>query len=95
MDLPDCKLCAACCFSPHELYIELKGADHARLTPREQAELTHFVGTRCFMKMKDGHCVALVQEGDEWLCSLYERRPALCRDFERGGPACAADRSLP
>ena len=75
-----------------EQYVELKGADHARLAPREQAELVQFVETRCYMKMEEGHCAALVRVGNEWLCSIYERRPQLCRDYERGGPACAVDR---
>lgn len=92
-ELPDCKVCAACCFSAREHYVELKGADHARLTASEQRELVSFHGTRCYMKMVDGHCIALERIGDVWLCSIYDRRPQLCRDYERGGPACAVDRA--
>ncbi len=90
--LPDCRLCAACCFSPLERYVRLTGEDHARLLPGEQAALTVFHGTRCYMKMEDGHCRALVHQGEEWLCSIYERRPSLCRDYERGSGACVVDR---
>jgi len=91
-ELEDCRLCAACCFSPQERYIPLKGADHARLTAEEARRLTAFHGNLCYMKMVDGHCLALVKKGAEWLCSIYERRPQLCRDYERGGPACVVDR---
>jgi Fe-S-cluster containining protein len=90
--LPDCRVCAACCFSPQERYVELKGVDHARLSADERSRLTVFHGTLCYIKMVDGHCAALVREGSEWLCSVYERRPQLCRDYERGGPACGVDR---
>ena len=91
-EVPDCKVCAACCFSARERYVVVTGADHARLRVAEQQALTEFHGTRCFMKMEDGHCIALVQHGAEWLCSIYERRPQLCRDYERGGAACSVDR---
>lgn len=90
--VPDCRVCGACCFSEQERYVELKGADHARLTPEEQRRFTEFHGLKCYMKMVDRHCVALERVGEEWLCSIYERRPQLCRDYERGGPACSVDR---
>jgi len=91
-DLPDCKRCAACCFSEQDRYILVTGFDHSRLTRDEQRTLVEFEGNLCWMKMKDGHCIALVQQGEEWLCSIYERRPELCRDYERGGDACVVDR---
>lgn len=91
--VPDCKVCAACCFSERERYVIVTGTDHARLAPDEQRTLVEFEGIRCFMKMTDGHCIALEQKGDEWLCSIYERRPQLCRDYERGGGACSVDRA--
>ena len=90
-DPPDCKVCAACCFSPRERYVVVTGEDHARLTTDERRELTIFHGIHCYMRMWQGHCAALEKHGDEWLCSVYERRPQLCRDYERGGPACAVD----
>jgi Fe-S-cluster containining protein len=55
----------------------------------EQADaLTHFIRGRCFMRVVDGHCIALRHEGGEWLCSVYEQRPLLCREFERGSKTC-------
>jgi Fe-S-cluster containining protein len=90
--IPDCKLCAACCFSDQDRYILVTGYDHSRLGRHEQRTLVEFEGNLCWMKMKDGHCIALVPSGEEWLCSIYERRPELCRDYERGGSACEVDR---
>jgi Fe-S-cluster containining protein len=88
---PDCQACAACCFGPGERYVPVTGADHARLTPDEQARFAVFFGIRCFMRMHEGHCAALVARDGKWTCTVYERRPQQCRDYERGGPACEHD----
>jgi Fe-S-cluster containining protein len=74
-------------------YVRVTGEDHARLRP-EDARLVVFHENRCFMRMTEGHCAALARTGGEWLCSIYERRPQLCRDFERGGPACEHERAV-
>lgn len=87
-DAPECQACAACCFAPHDEHVRVTGDDHARLTPDEQARLTVWIGNRVFLRMQDGHCAALVAQSGDWACSIYERRPQLCRDLARGGPAC-------
>ena len=68
------------------------GSDHARLGELA-GELTHFIGNRCFMNMVRGHCVALVIELEtgRFVCSVYETRPAVCRDLERASPQCRAE----
>jgi hypothetical protein len=42
-----------------------------------------------------GHCAALVLDPstESYLCSIYDRRPQVCRDLERGSPGCAGERS--
>ncbi len=85
---PECQACAACCFAPHDEHVRVTGADHARLAPDEQERLTVWLGNRVFLRMEDGHCAALVVQHGAWACSIYERRPQLCRDLARGGPAC-------
>ncbi len=92
MHVPDCQDCGACCFPRGERHVPLTGADHARLTPAEQAAATVFLGNRCFMRVEDGRCVHLQQQDGRFACGIYERRPAVCRDYERGGEACAFDR---
>ena len=91
-DGPDCLACGACCFAPNPGHLPLTGADHARLLPAEQETLTVFEGTRCFMRIEHGRCVNLQDLGGQWVCAIYERRPQVCRDYERGGDACAYDR---
>lgn len=85
---PECQACAACCFAPHDQHVRVTGEDFSRLTVDEQERLTTWVGNRVFMRMQDGRCAALVVERGAWSCSIYERRPRLCRDLARGGPAC-------
>jgi len=86
-DPPECLDCGACCHADY-VHVWVSGSDHARLTPEERKRLTFFEGTTCFMRMTDGHCAALELVDAQWKCSVYERRPFLCREFARGGSAC-------
>jgi Fe-S-cluster containining protein len=89
---PPCLACGTCCFSTLETYARLDGADHARLAERAE-ELTIFIGNRCYMKMQGGHCAALVVDvaTRRFVCNVYESRPAVCRQLERGSPACSGE----
>lgn len=85
--LPACTECGVCCFFDDPRYVMVFTQDSARLAERAD-ELTHFIHGRCFMRQVDGHCIALRRHGEHWLCSIYEQRPQLCRDFERGCDTC-------
>lgn len=86
-DLPACTACGVCCFFDDPRYVMVFEDDEPRLGALA-AEMTHYIAGRRFMKAVDGHCVALRREGEHWLCSIYEQRPQLCRDFQRGIPTC-------
>jgi Fe-S-cluster containining protein len=43
-------------------------------------------GVRCLDQHGDGACVAL--DRATRLCTIYEKRPAVCRSFNRGESAC-------
>jgi len=92
-DLPGCVDCGACCFSDLPEYVRVFGCDLDRMDERAQA-FTHFLGNRCFMRLDEGHCAALVIDPDlrRFVCSIYEARPDCCRALERGSGACRADR---
>jgi Fe-S-cluster containining protein len=45
-------------------------------------------GIRCLDQHGDGACVALDRETR--LCTIYARRPQVCRDFTRGETLCRA-----
>lgn len=89
---PACLECGTCCFSRLASYVQVDGADHARIGERVDA-LTVFDGNRCYMRMSDGHCAALVVDVTtrRFVCSIYEARPSTCRDLERGSPACRGE----
>jgi Fe-S-cluster containining protein len=95
---PVCLRCGVCCFSKLETYVRVTGEDWARLGA-EAERLVHFVGHRAYMRMSDGHCAALVVRAGEdgareYFCSVYDARPATCRELERGSPQCAGEIAL-
>lgn len=92
--VPECIKCGACCFSHAPDYLRVFGNDYERLG--EDAErLTRFVENRAYMRLEDGHCVALTCDAESalFLCSIYERRPDVCRALERGSGQCRAERA--
>jgi uncharacterized protein len=98
MSVPaDCRGCGACCFSPAERFVAVTGADWTRLG--EAAEhVAHFIGHQAFMLMSGGHCAALEMRCDntgraDFFCTIYDRRPQICRDLARGSPQCAGERA--
>jgi uncharacterized protein len=90
---PECLACGACCFSKLAAYVRVTGRDHARLAERAD-ELAWFDGNRAYMRMLEGHCAALRIDpaSGRFVCHCYETRPDVCRDLERGSPACGGER---
>jgi len=94
----DCRRCGVCCFSTLESYVRVSGDDWTRLGEAAE-QVAHFVGNRAFMRMREGHCAALeLRHADdgtaEFFCSIYERRPQICRDLARGSPECDGERAM-
>jgi Fe-S-cluster containining protein len=87
--LPPCTECGVCCFFEDPRYVMLFEGDLERLGERAE-ELTHWIRGRCFMRTSEGHCIALRKDGSRWLCSIYDQRPTLCREFSRGCDVCHA-----
>jgi len=82
-ELPPCTECGACCkaFGIYEVNsedIERLG-DKAKLTQK-----SHLYPEGGIMKTKNFACVAL--KGTK--CSVYDKRPTVCRVFERGSEEC-------
>lgn len=76
-DLPACAGCGNCC----HLLVELAPGDDV---PEDL--VAEHAGVRCMDQHGDGACVAL--DPVTRLCSIYERRPQVCRDFQRGSALC-------
>ena len=92
----DCRRCGVCCFSDSSEYVWVRGDDWAQLGD-DADKLAHFIGHRAFMRMREGHCAALAVRRDaenraEFFCTIYDRRPQICRDLARGSAECEADR---
>lgn len=95
-DSAACLRCGVCCFSSLETYVRVTGTDWGRLGP-EADQHAHFIGHRAYLRMRDGHCAALAFRLDPrtgerlHVCTIYERRPRICRDLARGSPECEAE----
>jgi Fe-S-cluster containining protein len=57
--------------------------------PEEMIEIDPWGGR--IMQRIDGWCAAL--DRNTMQCRIYERRPAVCRDYQVGGSECIAERS--
>ena len=78
VDVPACAGCGKCC----HLLVEL--VDLVDDVP--EAFVVEHDGVRCMDQESDGACVAL--DPTTQLCTIYERRPQVCRDFNRGDSLC-------
>lgn len=58
--------------------------------PLELTEVDRW-GGQIMARLEDGWCAAL--DRDTMLCRVYERRPAVCREFRVGESECIAERS--
>jgi Fe-S-cluster containining protein len=76
-DLPACAGCGQCC----HLVVELSAGDDV-----PDDFVTEHDGVRCMDQRGNGACVAL--DSTTRLCTIYERRPQVCRDFHRGSSLC-------
>ena len=84
--------CGACCYSEGAHHVRVTGDDWSRLG-EDADRLAHFLGNQAFMKMDaDAHrCAALVVTRGRFVCSIYETRPATCRELARLSPACEGE----
>ena len=92
----NCLHCGGCCYSKSSTYVWVRGDDAERLGD-EADDLIRSIGNRTYMRMENGHCAALVVRpradgpGAEFFCSVYEQRPQICHDLDRGSPECQAE----
>src|SRR5262249_39604742 len=92
-EVPECMECGTCCVSTLPEYVRVFGPGWDRMGDRAR-ELAHFIGNRCYMRIEDGRCAALVIDplARRFACSIYEARPDCCRALERGSGACRGER---
>ncbi|WP_239985730.1 YkgJ family cysteine cluster protein [Marinobacter salexigens] len=78
-----CANCRACCCRLEVMLISETGV------PERFIE-TDSWGGQTMARLEDGWCAAL--DRDTMLCSIYEKRPFICRQFEMGGYECLEER---
>ena len=84
----ECLLCGSCCFSSSDTHIRVLESDRERLA--ELADrFTRRIGEHHYLSMEHGRCAALSVEPDgRFVCTIYEKRPAVCRELEPASAAC-------
>jgi uncharacterized protein len=77
-----CHTCAAACCRLEVLLITDTGV------PEKFIEFDEW-GGGTMRRLEDGWCAAL--DRDTMLCTIYEKRPLICRDFAMGSEDCVAE----
>ena len=78
-----CTNCQACCCSSEVMIVSETGVPnhHIYVDP---------YGSESMLRLDDGWCSAL--DRDTLMCSIYENRPWICREFEMGSYECINER---
>ncbi|MFT5236320.1 MAG: Fe-S-cluster containining protein, partial [Shewanella sp.] len=79
-----CSSCQACCCRLQVIIISETGV------PEEYIEASDWGGD-VMRRLDDGWCTALDRETK--MCTIYENRPWVCREFEMGSYECEIERS--
>lgn len=78
-----CSNCQACCCSLEVMVISDTGV------PSQHIHVDKH-GSETMLRLEDGWCSAL--DRDTLMCSIYENRPWICREFEMGSYECINER---
>jgi Fe-S-cluster containining protein len=79
-----CSNCRACCCSLEVMIISDTGV------PEQHIHVDDY-GSETMLRLDDGRCSALDRES--LMCTIYENRPWVCREFEMGSFECINERS--
>jgi len=78
-----CSNCKACCCRLEVMIISDTGVP-------EEFILRDQYGSETMRRLDDGWCAALDRE--TYMCTIYENRPWICREFEMGSYECLDER---
>ena len=81
-----CSNCQACCCRLEVMIISDTGVPDVHISVDKW-------GAETMLRLGDGWCSALDRE--TFLCSIYENRPLICREFEMGSYECKNERAIP
>ncbi|PNQ53641.1 YkgJ family cysteine cluster protein [Vibrio sagamiensis] len=78
-----CSNCKACCCRLEVMIISDTGVPE-QFIKRDQ------YGGETMLRLHDGWCAAL--DRDSLMCTIYDRRPWICREFEMASNECLDER---
>jgi Fe-S-cluster containining protein len=78
-----CSTCQACCCRLEVMIITDTGVPERHIAFDEW-------GGETMLRLDDGLCSALDRES--FMCTIYENRPWICREFEMGSYECISER---
>lgn len=78
-----CSNCQACCCQLEVMIISDTGV------PKKHIAFDKW-GGETMLRLNDGWCSAL--DRDTFMCTIYENRPWICREFETGSFECLTER---
>ena len=79
-----CSTCKAnCCRLEVVLFLD-------KDVPETYVEYDQWGGVK-MARLEDGWCAALDRQ--TMLCTIYDKRPLICREFEMGGYQCLSERT--
>lgn len=79
-----CATCRACCCRLEVMLITDTGVPKEYITEDKW-------GGETMLRLDDGWCSAIDRE--TMLCTIYEQRPWICREFEMGSDECLDERA--
>jgi len=79
-----CSNCQACCCRLEVMIISDTGVPDMHIAVDKW-------GGETMLRLDDGWCSAL--DRDTYMCSIYENRPLICREFDMGSYECRTERS--
>jgi Fe-S-cluster containining protein len=80
-----CSDCQACCCRLEVMIITDTGVPDAHISLDKW-------GAQTMLRLEDGWCSALDRQTH--MCSIYENRPLICREFEMGSYECTSERAV-
>ena len=79
-----CANCQACCCRLEVMIISDTGVPEQHIYEDKH-------GSQSMLRLDDGQCSAL--DRDTLMCTIYENRPWVCREFEMGSYECVEERT--
>ena len=79
-----CSNCDACCCRLEVMVLTDTGVPDQFISVDDW-------GSETMLRLDDGWCAAL--DRDTLMCSIYENRPLICREFEMGSYECITERT--